>query len=57
MDPNTSINEDIEKVEEIFDGISDKIPQTQPALEIVKNIQLDLHSLKKEVERLNFLKS
>lgn len=50
------IKEDIESVEEIFDGISDKIPQTQLALEIVRNIQLDLHDLKAELERLELIK-
>lgn len=45
------IQEDVEELEKILDGISDKIPQTQLVLEKIKNLQIDLYELKTELER------
>lgn len=55
MATKNSISEDIENLEEILDGISDKIPQTGMVLEKIKNIQLELHSLRKELERIKLV--
>jgi len=45
------MQEDIEELHKILDGISDKIPQTQGILEKIKNMQIDLFDLQKEIER------
>lgn len=51
------IQEDIEALEKILDGLSDKIPQTRDVLEKIKTIQIDLFDLKKELERSKLLKN
>ena len=52
-----TIKEDIERLEEILDGISDKVPQYRQALEMIKDMQFTVHDLKAELERINLLKS
>lgn len=48
---DNTIQEEIEKMEKILDCITDKIPQFQYVLDKIKNIQLEVEDLKKELER------
>lgn len=57
MATKNTIEEDIENVEKILDGISDKIPQTQYVLEKIKNVQIDIFELRTALERINFLRT
>ena len=50
MNENTTIEEDIEKLEEITDGISDKCQNNAAAFVAINDIQLAIHELKNTIQ-------